>query len=53
MGEDINPDVMNERLKSIDSRLTKIESDQTWVIRLLLGALIAAVIGMVLKGGQL
>lgn len=36
---------------SIDSRLTSIESTLTWLVRLIIGALITALLGFALSGG--
>jgi hypothetical protein len=36
---------------SIDSRLTSIEGTLTWLVRLIIGALITALLGFALSGG--
>lgn len=43
--------VAEERAKHIQTSLTKIESGQSWLIRLIIGAIILAGIAFAMKGG--
>jgi len=43
--------VDNIKYASIDTRLTSIESSITWLIRLIIGALITVLLGFVFSGG--
>lgn len=43
--------VATERSEHIQKSLDKIESGQSWLIRLILGAIILAVIAFAMKGG--
>lgn len=43
--------VATERAENIKKSLDKIESGQSWIIRLVLGGLIMGVIAFLLKGG--
>lgn len=44
-------DLLERDLKNIDKRLSGIEDTLKWLVRLVIGALIMAVIGFALKGG--
>lgn len=39
------------RTDHLEQKLDKIESNTNWILRLIIGAFITAVIGLVLKGG--
>lgn len=43
--------VVNERLAQSQKSLDKIESGQTWLIRIVIGAIVAAGLAIILKGG--
>lgn len=43
--------VRDERDKSISARLLSIEGTLTWLVRLVIGALILAVVGFAMNGG--
>lgn len=39
------------RIEHIEKKLDKIESNTTWILRLIMGAIVMAVIGLVIQGG--
>ena len=43
--------VASERQEHIQKSLDKIESGQTWLIRIVLGTIVAAILALLLKGG--
>lgn len=43
--------VTNERMNSIQKSLGKIDSNTSWIIRLIIGGLIAAAMTFLVKGG--
>lgn len=43
--------VTNERMNSIQKSLGKIDSNTSWIIRLIIGGLIAAAMTFIVKGG--
>jgi hypothetical protein len=43
--------VASERAEHIQKSLDKIESGQTWLIRIVIGAIVAAGLAIILKGG--
>lgn len=40
------------RVDNIEKKLDKIDNNTTWILRLILGAFIMALIGLILKGGM-
>ncbi|MGE8207841.1 hemolysin XhlA family protein [Heyndrickxia sp. NPDC080065] len=40
------------KVDNLEQKLDKIDSNTTWILRLIIGAFIMAVIGLVLKGGM-
>jgi len=43
--------VQAERMVTVQTSLTKIDSNTTWIVRLILGAIAAGVLTFIVKGG--
>jgi chromosome segregation ATPase len=43
--------VAESNIKEIFKKLDSIDNNTTWILRLILGALILSIIGLVIKGG--
>jgi hypothetical protein len=43
--------VNTNNISNIDRRLEKIDGNVTWLLRLIIGTIVVAVIGFILKGG--
>lgn len=43
--------VQAERMVTVQTSLTKIDSNTTWIVRLILGAIAAAILTFIVKGG--
>lgn len=44
--------VIEVQIKTLESRLTKYDEERGWLVKLVLGLVIAAVLGLVLNSGS-
>ena len=40
-----------QRIEALEKKMDKIESNTTWILRLVIGAIIAALLGLIFQGG--
>lgn len=43
--------VHNQRIETLEKSIENIEKNTTWTVRLILGSIILAIVGFVIKGG--